>query len=138
MASLGRVCAVGIGANMIISVFLLPAWWVWLSPKSRVQSPESENGDGPSRAASDLDLNPQPSTLNASLFYRAGLWRFGLAVVRILPAGLVKGFSVIAAGFIFSSAASAARWWCKISCPSLPATAPPPKRPPTGSIGNSP
>jgi lauroyl/myristoyl acyltransferase len=101
MASLGRVCAVGIGANMIISVFLLPAWWVWLSPKSRVQSPESENGDGPSRAASDLDLNPQPSTLNASLFYRAGLWRFGLAVVRILPAGLVKGFSVIAAEFYF-------------------------------------
>ena len=101
MASLGRVCAVGIGANMIISVFLLPAWWVWLSPKSRVQSPESEKGDGPSRAASDLDLNPQPSTLNASLFYRAGLWRFGLAVVRILPVGLVKGFSVIVAEFYF-------------------------------------
>jgi predicted RND superfamily exporter protein len=28
MASLGKVCAVGIGANMLISVFLLPAWWV--------------------------------------------------------------------------------------------------------------
>ena len=27
MASLGRVCAVGIGANMLISVFLLPSWW---------------------------------------------------------------------------------------------------------------
>jgi uncharacterized protein len=27
MASLGKVCAVGIGANMLISVFLLPAWW---------------------------------------------------------------------------------------------------------------
>ncbi|HEX4349861.1 MAG TPA: MMPL family transporter [Verrucomicrobiae bacterium] len=27
MASLGQVCAVGIGANMLISVFLLPAWW---------------------------------------------------------------------------------------------------------------
>jgi predicted exporter len=27
MASLGRVCAVGIGANMLISVFLLPVWW---------------------------------------------------------------------------------------------------------------
>jgi predicted RND superfamily exporter protein/lauroyl/myristoyl acyltransferase len=101
MASLGSVCAVGIGANMVISVFLLPAWWVWLSPKSRVQSPKSEKGDGPSRAASDLDLNPQPSTLNASLFYRAGLWRFGLAVVRILPAGLVKGFSVVVAEFYF-------------------------------------
>jgi predicted RND superfamily exporter protein len=28
MASLGRVCAVGIGANMLISVFLLPSWWL--------------------------------------------------------------------------------------------------------------
>jgi uncharacterized protein len=27
MASLGRVCAVGIGANMLISVYLLPCWW---------------------------------------------------------------------------------------------------------------
>ncbi len=27
MASLGQVCAVGIGANMLISVFLLPDWW---------------------------------------------------------------------------------------------------------------
>lgn len=27
MASLGRLCAVGIGANMLISVFLLPSWW---------------------------------------------------------------------------------------------------------------
>ncbi len=33
MASLGKVCAVGIGANMLISVFLLPAWWARLSPK---------------------------------------------------------------------------------------------------------
>ncbi|HEV2318719.1 MAG TPA: MMPL family transporter, partial [Verrucomicrobiae bacterium] len=28
MASLGRVCAVGIAANVLISVFLLPAWWL--------------------------------------------------------------------------------------------------------------
>ena len=27
MASLGKVCAVGIAANMLISVCLLPAWW---------------------------------------------------------------------------------------------------------------
>jgi predicted RND superfamily exporter protein/lauroyl/myristoyl acyltransferase len=97
MASLGKVCAVGIGANMIISVFLLPAWWSWLSPKSRVQSPKPENGDSPSRAASGFALNPQPATLNASSFYRAGLWHFGLAVVRILPVGLVKGFCLIVA-----------------------------------------
>jgi predicted exporter len=27
MASLGRVCAVGIAGNMLLAVFLLPAWW---------------------------------------------------------------------------------------------------------------
>lgn len=31
-------------------------------------------------------------------FYRAGLWRLGLLVVRILPAGLVKGFARFVAG----------------------------------------
>jgi predicted RND superfamily exporter protein/lauroyl/myristoyl acyltransferase len=120
MASLGRVCAVGIGANMIISVFLLPAWWTRLSPKSKVQSPKSKNGDRSSCTmpppesegskfevqsskfkVSSPTLNAQRSTLNASSFYRAGLWRFGLAVVRVLPAGLVKGFSVIVAEFYF-------------------------------------
>jgi predicted RND superfamily exporter protein len=27
MASLGQVCAVGIGSNMLIAIFLLPIWW---------------------------------------------------------------------------------------------------------------
>jgi predicted RND superfamily exporter protein len=27
LSSFGRVCAIGISANMLISVFLLPAWW---------------------------------------------------------------------------------------------------------------
>ena len=41
MASLGKVCAVGIGANMLISVFLLPAWWVKaLSPKPTAPNPK--------------------------------------------------------------------------------------------------
>jgi predicted RND superfamily exporter protein/lauroyl/myristoyl acyltransferase len=136
MASLGRVCAVGIGANMIISVFLLPAWWVWVRKNAEGRrlkaegNPKFENGDRPSRTTQPPDserskfevqssrfkvssptLNPQPpvlrspgdggSTLNSSSFYRAGLWRFGLAVVRVLPAELVKGFSVIVAEFYF-------------------------------------
>ena len=33
MASLGQVCAVGIGCNMLISVFLLPTWWATLTKK---------------------------------------------------------------------------------------------------------
>jgi predicted RND superfamily exporter protein/lauroyl/myristoyl acyltransferase len=117
MASLGKVCAVGIGANMMIGVFLLPAWWLLLSPKE-TRNPKSENNDKPSHPAADKSpvtsqppsltqpatrnpsvpaLNPQPSTLNSSSFYRAGLWHFGLAVVRILPVGLVKGFCLIIA-----------------------------------------
>jgi predicted RND superfamily exporter protein/predicted LPLAT superfamily acyltransferase len=98
MASLGRVCAVGIGANMIISVFLLPAWWTWLSPKSTVRGPQSANRN----PTEDSGLKTVDSSLSVPpAFYRAGLWRFGLAVVRILPAGLVKGFSVIVAEFYF-------------------------------------
>jgi len=51
MASLGKVCAVGIGANMLISVFLLPAWWTMVNPKAENRSPKesrkpkAENGD---------------------------------------------------------------------------------------------
>jgi len=33
MASLGRVCAVGIGCNMLIAIFLLPLWWRWIESK---------------------------------------------------------------------------------------------------------
>jgi predicted RND superfamily exporter protein len=32
MASLGQVCAVGIGFNMLISVYLLPVWWRSVTP----------------------------------------------------------------------------------------------------------
>jgi len=90
MASLGKVCAVGIGANMLISVFLLPTWWRLFSPRSTVHSPQSENSE-------KKCLNPQPSTLNPSALYRAGLWRLGLVIVRILPTWLVKGFAVVVA-----------------------------------------
>ncbi|MFZ1074467.1 MAG: MMPL family transporter [Verrucomicrobiia bacterium] len=96
MASLGKVCAVGIGANMLISVFLLPTWWLWLSPKSNVQNPKSENGE------KDSAIH-HPSSINAFSWYRAGLWRLGLVIVRILPACLVKGFAVNVAEVYFLS-----------------------------------
>ena len=41
MASLGKVCAVGIGANMLISVFLLPAWWRCLVQSPKLQGPKA-------------------------------------------------------------------------------------------------
>lgn len=90
MASLGRVCAVGIGANMLISVFLLPTWWTLFRRKSDVRSQKSEiSGKEP--------LNSPPSTFNSFSLYRAGLWRSGLVLVRILPVGLVKGFAMLLA-----------------------------------------
>jgi predicted RND superfamily exporter protein len=39
MASLGQVCAVGIGCNMLISVFLLPTWWATLTKKQNNPAP---------------------------------------------------------------------------------------------------
>jgi lauroyl/myristoyl acyltransferase len=41
--------------------------------------------------------HPSPSSQPA--FYRAGLWRMGSTVVRILPAGLVKGAAMLLADF---------------------------------------
>ena len=60
LASLGKVCATGIGAVLIIAVYLLPFWW---------------------KAAAGANIN-EPSSL-----YRAGLWRFGIKAINILPAG---------------------------------------------------
>src|SRR5208337_3273069 len=59
MSSLGRVCAVGIAGNMLISVFLLPVWWRAFCRESRVES-----------------LGPASST--PSSFYSAFVWRMGL------------------------------------------------------------
>jgi predicted RND superfamily exporter protein len=35
MASLGRICATGIGFNVVISVVLLPVWWKWIVANKR-------------------------------------------------------------------------------------------------------
>src|SRR6185436_6534515 len=64
MAGLGKVCAIGIGSNMLISVFLLPTWWNFFSPTSEVQSAEKAS---------------------PSKFYRSGIWKFGLFLARIVP-----------------------------------------------------
>ncbi|MGA2788624.1 MAG: MMPL family transporter [Verrucomicrobiota bacterium] len=71
MSSLGQVCAVGIGSNMLISVFLLPIWWRVFSPRSKVQCPMS------------------PVTTPSSL-YGARCWQIGLTLTRFLP----KAFGV--------------------------------------------
>jgi predicted exporter/lauroyl/myristoyl acyltransferase len=59
MASLGRVCAVGIAANVLLSVLALPVWW---------------------KAACGPGSYSSPSQL-----YQAPLWRIGLWLGRHLP-----------------------------------------------------
>lgn len=64
MASLGQVCAVGIAANMLIAIYLLPAWWRMIL--------RNQAGIAPRK----------PSSL-----YGARLWQAGLVVARTLPPG---------------------------------------------------
>lgn len=60
MASLGRVCAVGIAGNVLISVFLLPVWWrIFNSRDRKIETP--------------------------SRFYAARVWKIGLTLARTLP-----------------------------------------------------
>jgi lauroyl/myristoyl acyltransferase len=60
LASLGKVCAAGIAAVTLVSVFLLPVWW--------------------RRTGMRVD---QPSVL-----YRAGFWQAGILAVKFLPLGM--------------------------------------------------
>jgi KDO2-lipid IV(A) lauroyltransferase len=76
MASLGVVCAVGIGFNMLISIYLLPSWWKLLR----------ESGIAGKNAPAG------PSSL-----YRADLWRTGRRLVRILPRSVCLGIGWAAA-----------------------------------------
>jgi lauroyl/myristoyl acyltransferase len=87
MASLGKVCAVGIGANMVISVFLLPAWWrrTCAAPGARASE----------RSPAEEVPNSPPA------FYQLGLWRVGLAVVRTLPPWLVNACCLLMAELYF-------------------------------------
>lgn len=84
MASLGRVCAVGIGANMLISVFLLPAWWSLIRKSGaggKTISPTGTKGGVATPA-----------------FYRGGIWKLGLLAARIFPAGLLRKIAAFLTG----------------------------------------
>ncbi|HKQ40801.1 MAG TPA: MMPL family transporter, partial [Verrucomicrobiae bacterium] len=70
LASLGKVCATGIGAVLAIAVYLLPFWW---------------------KAAAG-GRKDEPSAL-----YRAGVWKIGLRTIKILPASLVAGIGSLLA-----------------------------------------
>ncbi|HUC83897.1 MAG TPA: MMPL family transporter [Candidatus Acidoferrales bacterium] len=92
MASLGKVCAVGIGANMLISVFLLPAWWLLLRGDQWRVTGGGEAGVGPPVT------RPLSPSFRQPAFYRAGLWRLGSKLVRLLPASFVQVLARLLAG----------------------------------------
>ena len=108
MASLGEVCAVGIAANMLISIFLLPVWWrtvvgrglkVEGQRKRRdAQTSRFEAQGSPLKAAPPAPRPPPvaPPSPPSSL-YRPSLWRLGLGLVRLLPPKLCARLSRVAA-----------------------------------------
>ena len=79
MGSLGKICAVGIAANMMIAVVLLPAWWCWL---------QNQNFGTPKH--SDRTASP-------SVFYSPLLWRAGLLIVRVLPETILERLCLLVA-----------------------------------------
>jgi predicted exporter/lauroyl/myristoyl acyltransferase len=85
MASLGRVCAVGIGSNMLIAIFLLPTWWDRACNRASHQRAANLN---PAKSAP----RPTPSSL-----YRSDVWRLGLALIKVLPGRLTSGLAHAAA-----------------------------------------
>ncbi len=85
MASLGQVCAVGIGSNMLLAIFLLPIWW------RQVESGRTA-GDHPKPGSA-------PST--PSSLYRSEFWRLGLLLVRVLPAGICLALSRVLLGLYY-------------------------------------
>jgi predicted RND superfamily exporter protein/lauroyl/myristoyl acyltransferase len=83
MASLGQVCAVGVGSNMLIAIFLLPVWWKQLT--------ERKLRNGPARS----ETNPYPHARlsTPSSLYRAEFWLLGQWIVRLLPQGICMRLS---------------------------------------------
>ena len=92
MASLGRVCAVGIGANMLIAVYLLPAWWGRIAARLGVQGAKPADP-----GASGSPPDPPDAIAAPSSFYRVWLWKLGLAVVRIVPSSLFNAICLCVA-----------------------------------------
>jgi uncharacterized protein len=93
MASLGKVCAVGIGANMLIAVYLLPAWWRKVAAKPAGPGSATVGGGGDTHSgAGGPGTGAAPSS-----FYRVWLWKLGLAIVRFLPAGCLNALCVCVA-----------------------------------------
>ena len=86
LSSLGRVCAVGIAGNMLISVFLLPVAWKFFLGNKKLKS-TAEKISGPSQ------------------FYGAFIWRIGLALGRFIPVPIFVFFARLFAAIYWRLAA---------------------------------
>ncbi|MBU6408745.1 MAG: MMPL family transporter [Verrucomicrobia bacterium] len=85
MSSLGRVCAVGIGGNMVIAVLLLPFWWKTFNPN-------------PPPRSTRRDLSPRPNgPPNPPRIYSGWVWRLALLLASMVPAGLSRMLATFAA-----------------------------------------
>ena len=85
MSSLGRVCAIGIGFNMLLSVFLLPVWWKFFLANKK-----------PTSASAKIS---EPSQ-----FYSTFIWRSGLALGRFIPTPVFALFARILAAIYWQLA----------------------------------
>ncbi|MEW6160295.1 MAG: hypothetical protein AB1813_22910, partial [Verrucomicrobiota bacterium] len=81
LASLGQICATGIGWAFFVSTFLLPIWWQRCH-RQKIQ--ENEN-DGIAQAPRGSGSNSNADPSGPSGLYRADLWRGGLFLARRLP-----------------------------------------------------
>jgi lauroyl/myristoyl acyltransferase len=88
MASLGQVCALGIGCNMLIAIFVLPVWWSALSRHNRSDSASTL----PSPSNPPLQQSTTPTT--PSYFYGVFAWRLGLTLVRFVPRRLLQSLLI--------------------------------------------
>jgi predicted RND superfamily exporter protein len=103
LASLGLVCSAGIAIVYLSSTFLLPAWWVLLrsdsAPPRRGQNLQPEVYSKVGVKAKSQTPDGRSSATPSSL-YRAGVWRLGLVLVRILPARILDRLvSLLAEGY---------------------------------------
>ena len=86
MASLGRVCAIGIAGNMLFSVLLLPVWWKYLVRHKKL----------PTMAVRQA---------TPSQFYTARLWQIAQVLTRFLPKPVFNTLARLAAAVYWHLAA---------------------------------
>ncbi|HSU54369.1 MAG TPA: MMPL family transporter, partial [Candidatus Dormibacteraeota bacterium] len=75
MASLGKVCATGIAANVLISIFLLPWWWLAMTSAK----------------------SPGHVAIAPSGLYRPWLWRIALKLTKATPRPLLRRLACLLA-----------------------------------------